>query len=575
MRQPFQRSTLVFFALAALVLSASIGLRDPWPADEPRFTLAAKHMVESGHWLFTQRGNELYSDKPPLFMWLQAGLFEIFRSWRLAFLLPSLIAALGTLFCVFDLTRRLYSETHARVAAAAVLVTGQFTYQMTRAQIDPVLLLFCTLSAYAFLRHALIAASARWYLLGWFCAGLGIMTKGVGFLPLFLLLVLWPMRRYRFAGLVDPGTVRGPKYALLGLLVLMLPIALWLVPMAWQAYAGNDPQLRAYADDLLFRQTGTRLVNAWHHFQPPYYFLLVILSTWLPLILALPWLLGSWRVAWHERDAKVLLPLFGSLLIIGFFTLSSGKRDMYILPALPLFVLAAAPYLAQIIQRIGPKRLGLAFALILSGALIAAGASAIWAKPNFALRLEADRGLGVQVWYLLSGIGLAALSAALWFRRQGAYAAFAAMCVLWLGYGWLLSPALNGANSGRDLMHKVARRVGQSPWAMLGWREQHLLQAQGRAPTLFGFKRDQILQDQDAFAWLRADPQRWLFADRSRLAHCARANYPLPAFAITNRRVWVLIQRKDFPPECTPEALTNHTDVSQAAQSALDKDEFE
>jgi 4-amino-4-deoxy-L-arabinose transferase-like glycosyltransferase len=55
-----------FFAIAFVVLAAGIGLRDPWPADEPRFVLVAKQMWDSGDWLFPHRGAELYADKPPL-----------------------------------------------------------------------------------------------------------------------------------------------------------------------------------------------------------------------------------------------------------------------------------------------------------------------------------------------------------------------------------------------------------------------------------------------------------------------------------------------------------------------------
>ena len=60
-----------FFAIALLILGAGYGLRDPWPADEPRFVLVAKQMFDGGPWLFPHRGQELYADKPPLLMWLQ------------------------------------------------------------------------------------------------------------------------------------------------------------------------------------------------------------------------------------------------------------------------------------------------------------------------------------------------------------------------------------------------------------------------------------------------------------------------------------------------------------------------
>ncbi len=48
-------------------------------------------------WLFPQRGIELYAEKPPVFMWLQAASYVAVHSWKVAFLLPSLLAALLTL----------------------------------------------------------------------------------------------------------------------------------------------------------------------------------------------------------------------------------------------------------------------------------------------------------------------------------------------------------------------------------------------------------------------------------------------------------------------------------------------
>ena len=60
-------SLLLIFAF--VIIAMGIGLRGPWPADEPRFAEAAKEMVVSGNWFFPLRGGELYPDKPPIFMW--------------------------------------------------------------------------------------------------------------------------------------------------------------------------------------------------------------------------------------------------------------------------------------------------------------------------------------------------------------------------------------------------------------------------------------------------------------------------------------------------------------------------
>ena len=92
-----RREFWLFMLFALILLGAGIGLRDPWPSDEPRYALAAQQMVESGDWLFPHRGHELYSDKPPALFWMQAASYEVVRNWRVAFLLPSLLAGLLTL----------------------------------------------------------------------------------------------------------------------------------------------------------------------------------------------------------------------------------------------------------------------------------------------------------------------------------------------------------------------------------------------------------------------------------------------------------------------------------------------
>ena len=115
--------------LAALLFLTGLGLRDPWPADEPRFAQVAREMVQSGQWLFPTRGGEYYSDKPPIFMWTIAGLYWLTDNMRLAFLLPSALCSLFTVWLVHDLARRLWSNTVAIHASLLLLATLQFVLQ--------------------------------------------------------------------------------------------------------------------------------------------------------------------------------------------------------------------------------------------------------------------------------------------------------------------------------------------------------------------------------------------------------------------------------------------------------------
>src|SRR5262249_46189155 len=101
-----------------------------------------------------------------------------------------------------------------------------------------------------------------------------------------------------------------------------------------------------------FGQTVGRYTQAWHHRAPFWYFLInVIPALWLPYTALLPWLIPGWRRLLRERDARVLLPLVWVVLVVLFFSLSTGKRGVYVLPGLPGLALAAAPLLAAIAQR--------------------------------------------------------------------------------------------------------------------------------------------------------------------------------------------------------------------------------
>ena len=543
------RDTWLFWLLAALVLAAGLGLRDPWPADEPRFALVAKQMVESGDWLFPHRGDELYSDKPPLFMWTQAASYLVVRSWRVAFLLPSLLAALGTLWCVVDLGRRLWTRRTGLYAGYALLFALQFTYQAKRAQIDPLVVFLITLGNYAFLRFLLRMRDDdgpprwRWWLLGWFAAGLGTVTKGVGVLALAMLLPAafaawrgWPGMR---ASLRD-------RRALLGPLAFAFAAALWLAPMLLAALHGDDPAYRAYVHDILFRQTAQRYAASWAHQQPPWYFLGVMATQWLPALLALPWALPAWRRRLRRRDARFLLPLAWWLLVLVFFSLPSGKRDMYILPALPMVCLALAPLLPGIVRRRGARRLAFAFALLLAALLAGLGAALLLPQGTLAAKLALERGLDAAslraiAWVLLA-MGAGAVAAIAWSGVRRAHLGLvAALASLWVLYGLFAYPLLDASSSSRDLMHEARVRIGvDAELGLVAWREQNLLMAEGPVQT-FGFLRPDAEQLQAASAWqAQAPATRWLLVQAPAMLACVERAQALPVGA-ANRREWFLL----------------------------------
>jgi len=536
-----RRDMYLFWLFALLILGAGLGLRDPWPADEPRFALVAKHMVESGNWLFPMRGTELYSDKPPLFMWLQAASYTLFGNWRIAFLLPSLLAALGTLWCVVDLGKRLWTPRIGIYAGWAVLLTLQFTWQAKKAQIDPLVVFWITLANYGLLLHVLRGPDWKMWALGWAAAGLGTITKGVGVIALLMLVpaALASLRGW-------PGVrlhVREWKFWL-GPLAFIAACGVWLVPMLIAALSSGSGEYRAYVDDILLRQTITRYGQSWHHGQPPWYFIEVALTAWLPTILVLPWALPAWRRRLRRFDARYLLPLVWVLLVFVFFSIPSGKRDMYILPALPMLCLALAPLLPGILRKRNAQRLVFGFVAMLSLAMLGAGLAMLFGEPGFEARFMDGRDPAVAngLALMLSAIGGVGIAALLWWGRRRAHLALVALLTtLWVLYSLIGAPLLNDGSSSRGLMQRVGAAIGpDAQLGLVGWREQQLLMADRDAAS-FGFMRDGAGQFADALQWQRQPTGvRWLLVEGSMLPACVD-QLQARDMGNANRRQWWLL----------------------------------
>ena len=66
----------------------------------------------------------------------------------------------------------------------------------------------------------------------------------------------------------------------------------------------------------MFKQTGTRYANAWHHRQPAWYYLQVILTLWLPGSLLLPMLFKPWWRRIRRGDRRQWLLLGWAVLVL-------------------------------------------------------------------------------------------------------------------------------------------------------------------------------------------------------------------------------------------------------------------
>jgi 4-amino-4-deoxy-L-arabinose transferase-like glycosyltransferase len=556
--------------IALLVLCAGWMQRQPWPADEPRFVLVAQQMVESGDYLLPHRGIELYPDKPPVFMWMLAASYKLTGNWQAAFLLPSFLAGLLVLWLVHRQARSWFGVRAANLSVFALLFSVQFTYQFKRAQIDPVLVALVTAGVYQLLRYYTLDRKPWRLCAAMALAGIGVVTKGVGIIVVLMLPVAW-FASYRAAGHLVPAASH-ERWWLRGIVAfvcLLVPIVLWLTPLWLAVKSSQNPEYSAYLQNILFKQTATRYTNAWHHHQPAWYFLEVMLTTWIPISIAALFL---WRGWWRRisakglakrPDARYLLSAGFVLLVVLFFSISPGKRDMYILPALPIAALMCGPGLILLGRNRIWQHLLTGVALCLSIGLLLLGLIVIMQEPSFATKLAArHQFVGNGMWWSFAAAGLLSLVAVLFWQfksrsQRGFYGFVSVLASLWiLPLGFIGLRELDAASSGRLITERARSVAGDDATiGFVDWKEQHYLQMRG-TKTEFGFSKPLREQRLAALNWIYQNPVRHFVIVQDRAMDAE--DYDDKCFlreksvnlGVSNRRRWYLVNFESIPLSC-------------------------
>jgi len=389
---------------------------------------------------------------------------------------------------------------------------------------------------YGLLRHLLQGPSWRWYTIGWAAAGLGVITKGVGFLPL---LVLVP-----FAILRDPKwqprkAAGGGVRWLLGPLAFLAAVSIWLVPMLLAA--SKDPSLAAYRDEILFNQTVKRYGSAWHHREPFWYFLVnVIPWLWLPLTLLVPWLFSHWRNALRSFDLRIALLASWIVLVVLFFTLSAGKRGVYVLPAVPALALLCAPYLQQVASRRGAQRAMFVLASVVGAVCVLALLFLILRPDQHA---AATAAADIDPIWSLALIAIASAVVCAIARPQRGFLAFGGVlaAVLLIVSFWL-NPQLNDERSSKSFVaHLESTADPRNELGLVAFKEQYVLNAR-RSIVHFGHARWREAEQEmaDAAAWMSEKAGRQLVINDDARAACFRSA-PVVSLGEANRSEWYLV----------------------------------
>jgi 4-amino-4-deoxy-L-arabinose transferase-like glycosyltransferase len=478
-----QRSSIalhigLLLALCGVLYLPYLGALPFFDRGEPREALAVQDIVQRGEWWFPLKTPTTIPSKPPLFHWSAALTSKITgkldeRTIRF----PSAFYAILGVITIYWLGRKLFGAQVGLLAGAILSTTLLYSSQALNARVDMTLCFFLTFSLVLFyLLYRGFVTRPLWYYLFYAVVGIGALAKG----PLGILL---------------PALVAGAFLAIKRRWDLLFkfcfhPGGLLTVTIAagWYGVAamrgGED-----FVDRQLLKENLERFFGGSGHSNPVYYYIPYLFFEGLPWSLFLPFVLWDYfkkrSVTWGD-DGLFLTIWLGAMF--GFFSLSMGKRPVYLLPVYPAMALLTAAWFYQQGEVLGMRRFWYRLIALIAGwfgiVLLVITLGGLWnhdpgwffslieplLKPKDRANLLAVReslvsfGWAYTVAACLSGILWLATASSLWMARirLAAYClVLGSILVPFIGWSMVL-PAIAETKSYRQFMEEVNRRVEPS-----------------------------------------------------------------------------------------------------------------
>ncbi len=334
---------LVFLIpLAILLFSLNMGGYDLWPADEPRFGQVAREMMQRGDYLVPHINDRPYQEKPPLLFWLIALVSQpIGDVTAFTARVPSVLSAVGIVVLTYLLATRMWGPNTALWTCLILMTMQRFWWQARTAQIDMLLSFFVMLATYSLWRWD-EERKQSWLIVLYIAITGGMLAKGPPALVFPLLLIVTFYWR-------DTAS-RKATHWVAGSLASVIITLLWFVPARLMAAETTEAAVEGGMINNLFINTVGRFFLGVSKLQPPWYYLTTIPADIMPWTLLLPpvvyWI---WRHKNDSRSMRFLLCSFVPALI--FFSISLGKRSVYILPLFPIMAMLMAPAIIALVAQ--------------------------------------------------------------------------------------------------------------------------------------------------------------------------------------------------------------------------------
>lgn len=460
---------MTVFVFCAVCLLPMMAMRDFTPSNELRYLSIADEAIANGHLFAFYNHGIPYADKPPLYFWIVMLCRLLFGHHScLALSMFSLIPAFAIVGIMDRWVMKGKSAMNRMSVAGMTLTCVMFLGTMVVLRMDMLMCLFIVLALWTFYRMYTGEGSRRQDSLTlplWIF--LALFTKGpVGLLmpPLAIAVFLAVKRDWKgfrkYLGLKTWGIIAALS-------------AVWLTCV----WLEGGPE---YINNLLFKQTVGRAVNAFTHARPFWFYLVTLLWCLAPYTLLL---IGSFmasllpvRKAGAEKSSDLEI-LFLCTIISTAAMLSSfsSKLPIYLVPVLQFCVYLFPTVLDRIGERgwmrwsVGIFQIlllcaGIATLLFLSGSVTIPAAASLQDEYSFAREAPVVNAVilltlanAMGTWFLIKrksvNIPVLLLSAGLFL------AAFSASAVLrdlnpYIGYGSICSRVPEGTDVATIFLHR-------------------------------------------------------------------------------------------------------------------------
>jgi 4-amino-4-deoxy-L-arabinose transferase-like glycosyltransferase len=323
----------ILISFSVLLFFFGLGWRDFWAPVEPRYAEIARVMFSKGEWIVPTVNGDLYTDKPILYFWLVLFAGKIFgavNEWTVR--LPAALGGVGVIWATYLLGKEFFAARVGFLSAVVLATSVRVIWEARWAHTDMVFNFFFALSLY-FAMHWLFRRSNPYeILLTYVFMALATLAKGlIGIVLPALILIPFMLARRDWRLIIDAKM-------LLGIPIFMIVVSPWFF-LVTQATDGK------WLTDFLYIHHWQRYTAGAGHRQPFYYYLTTLPVDLLPwTIFTLPALLAyrPFRRIW--RDPVLLFFVIWFLSVLLFFSASDTKRELYLLPLLPVLALLIGNY---------------------------------------------------------------------------------------------------------------------------------------------------------------------------------------------------------------------------------------